>query len=87
MELLCIKSHSQNAVIVGRSYPLIGIRTCPCGMKLVNVGVRSVTQINRCSFCGTIEISAEIWWINKSLFAEIATKECEVQEYEMLKTL
>lgn len=85
MELLCIKKHSQNAVIVGLVYPLLDSKTCQCGKEAVDVGIGGHTLMNRCS-CGIINYS-HIWWIGRDCFAEIATKESEVEEYEMLKTL
>ena len=82
MELLCIRSHSQKAVISGNSYLLISDKP-PCNCRdIVNVGISVYkspdyigSEINECESCKVRYKNDGIWWLHKSLFAEIATEE------------
>lgn len=78
MELLCIQTHSQGAVIAGNTYTLISDKP-PCGCKnVINVGVLSrfqKGQLMECSANHEIFIGDGFWWISKDLFAPIASEE------------
>lgn len=72
MKLICVKPHSQRVVIVGEIYPLMAERTLSCcGSKVVNVGIQATSRILNCK-CGIGQLSQGIWWLDRSIFAELA---------------
>lgn len=86
MELLCIQTHSQGVVIAGEVYPLISeIKSpCECDKTLVNVGISSKYDTSECTICKKVWVSDDIFWINKKLFAQIATEDEVKQSQEMI---
>lgn len=81
MELLCIQTHSQGAVIAGNVYPLISDK-CPCQCEAYDVGIPISkspdyrgTGAKICAACGITFKEDGIWWMAKILFATIATQE------------
>lgn len=88
MELLCIQTHSQKAVIAGNTYPLLGSSECRCGKKLVDIGLKgSNPNGTHCKFCNySTTINTNVWWISAQLFGEIGTID-ENSQYEEKKEL
>lgn len=85
MELLCIKTHSQGLVKVGNVYPCFGESKCICGVKQVNVGIKSKSGKTRCFVCDSLVPNNGIGWIMKSLFVEIGEQdESETYKQEEL---
>lgn len=81
MELYCIKTHSKKAVIEGNIYPLISDK-CPCKCDCIDVGIKSrfistkgdsffLGEMVACQVCLALHPADGIWWISKSLFANI----------------
>lgn len=90
MELLCIETHPERAVIAGNSYPLIE-GSCPCSCDNINVGIPGHISsgykglpMSECGACGEIFKYDGIWWIARRRFAPIATED-EVKESEKSK--
>lgn len=85
IELLCIQTHSQGAVIAGNTYSFISESTCDCGLLLydVNIKISNFPKYRTSNFtcqCGRSRFG-DIWWINSKYFAQIATEQ-EVKEHE-----
>jgi len=88
MELLCIQTNSQKAVLAGICYPLISDKS-PCNCTdVIDVGISFYNSPSYgggknkcCTGCGKVYKEDGIWWISSKLFIGIATKE-EVQQKE-----
>lgn len=76
-ELICIQTHSEGLVLAGMVYTCFGERknACKCKKTVVDVGIRGYAQGSACMHCGVIHNNDGVSWINKALFAEIATIE------------
>jgi len=80
MELYCVKSHSQGMVKAGNIYPLINDK-CPCRCNAIDVGIVLLEDINgiplsigdngTCSDCGCTYKFDGVFWVCRSLFANI----------------
>lgn len=88
MELLCIQTHSQKAVLAGNIYPLISDKS-PCKCKVYDVGISATkcpnyinSPLTQCLECNTIHKNDGIWWISAELFAQIG-KVDECEQYEV----
>lgn len=94
MELYCIKSHSRDVVVKGQIYQMISDK-CPCKCPNVDVGVKGSNKASdffgnispicigdpvTCRSCGVTKPYDGIWWIHKSLFANI--DEISLEEVE-----
>lgn len=84
MELLCIQTHSQKAVIAGQVYPLIRQKKslCGCNFKIVDVGMVARYPIDRCGICNNITLGTGIWWFHEMLFIPIGTQD-ELENYKL----
>jgi hypothetical protein len=62
-------------LILGAIYTILGIRNCPCGNVVVDVGLSSEYQtLEMCSKCGRIEQPTPIWWVGAKRFAPVEEK-------------
>lgn len=69
--VVCIKTHSQNAVIEGNIYVVKGNKYCPqCDLYMVNVGVPNMSSRSKCR-CGAVSYHNGNHWIAGDLFAPI----------------
>jgi len=66
MELYCIKTHSQRAVIAGNVYPLISDQN-PCKCPNIDVGIKCnfSTPFTKCTKCGTRYPTDNIHCLNR----------------------
>ena len=66
-KVVCVKTHSQNAVVEGNIYTIAAINKC-CKPRL-DVGVRVPFPLRgvQCPRCGGVS-SGDIWWMGSSLF-------------------
>lgn len=84
-EVLCIKTHSQGAVVKGQKYPVIGIRQGCCQIVL-DVGIVSTTTIWFCRNCQkTRNCGDNVWWLHSNLFAPIDNTLSEVTIEELIE--
>jgi len=81
MDLYCIKTHSERAVIRGNVYPLISDKPrCNC-KDSINVGVKvnlsddneplNIGDLCECYHCGHIHRHDGYWWVSRTLFVNI----------------
>ncbi len=80
MELLCIETHPKKVVIAGLTYPFISDKmSCGC-RDCFDVGIKYnyTKPFVICTTCGGSYIADDIWWLRKTRFVEIATKEEEL---------
>ncbi len=87
MELLCIQTHSQRAVIAGNTYPFIQAKTvCGCG-EMYNVGIKcsgsgteypsgrkiklNIGDYATCRVCRKEKKMDGVWWLSPKLFIPI----------------
>ena len=104
-ELYCIKTHSQKAVIKGNIYTLQGFpnkqNDCNCDQDCVDIGLKynaknlstnepAIVGLSyRCEKCNSHFVYSGVWWICKSLFAnidEISLEEVEeILEYDLIE--
>lgn len=96
IELFCIQTHSQKAVVAGNVYPFISDK-CPCSCECFDVGIKgtgrtksgnalALTDLCRCSTCGVIYPYDGIWWIRKGLFAQMGERD-EHETYSLTEKL
>jgi hypothetical protein len=70
-EIVCIKSHSNLAVIKGKIYTINGI-VKPCCDVLLDVGITIHTPLVQCSICkGLRYANGDEWYLSESLFAPL----------------
>lgn len=69
-EIVCIKSHSKNAVVKDRIYTIKGIRSKCCHNQL-DVGVTTDITNFYCRSCGHEYNDIGVWWISEKLFAPL----------------
>lgn len=75
MELYCIKTHEEKAVIAGKIYPLINDKS-PCKCNVIDVGVKQKYSISehttlKCGTCGVVYKNQGCWWLDKERFVNI----------------
>lgn len=69
----CTKTHSQRAVVKGKTYPLLGIeKNLCCGYITFDVGIPGTSEYGECGKCGAYykKSRADVWFIGIDLFAE-----------------
>jgi hypothetical protein len=78
-DVICIKTHSQGAVIKGKIYTVRDVVSFPCGCAtIVDVGLRSNRPFTLCTHCGThFEKGDNVWYIAIELFRKLLTDEQE----------
>ncbi len=83
-EIVCIKTHSQGAVIEGKFYTINGLKTptCSCKHILVDVGLVIFSRHYSCSCGHRTKNTDDVWWLWENLFAPLS----EISEvHEALK--
>lgn len=78
-EIVCIKTHSQGIVKKDSIYTIVGLKK-GCCMTEIDVGIRSVFEMNECTICGVIENSNGIWWIGEEIFSPLEYDQNAIEE-------
>lgn len=82
-EIVCVKTHSEKAVIRGRTYKINGLKRsyCNCGHTIIDVGIASPANcIHFCAKCKFQYRSVGICYISEQLFAPLDQDISELTE-------
>lgn len=81
-EILCVKSHSQNAVKKNNIYIIKGTRLGCCNNIELDIGISTNIALQECADCGKISKSGGIWWIYAELFVPLEYNAKAIEELQ-----
>ena len=82
-EIVCVKTHSNKAVVRGRTYTIKSLERSPCKCPdvLIDVGLSDYGDLYQCCDCRmSFEDTSNVFWFSEYLFAPLDQDISELTE-------